>query len=134
MTGGSYPSLRHTRSIRDRMVALAMWRKFQVTRWWTRFVTAMAMWAASTAALGGTAREGMSSRASCSAFASILFDALRQALHGTRLASATTGTLRRGLPKIGARVTVSVRRVKVAVDSSHPSAAAFARVHARLPG
>jgi len=32
MTGGSYPALRHTRSIRDRMAALAMWRKFQVTR------------------------------------------------------------------------------------------------------
>ena len=29
-----------------------------------------------------------------SAFASILFDALRQALHGTRLARATAGTLR----------------------------------------
>ena len=28
----------------------------------------------------------------------------------------------------------SVRRVKVAMDSAHPSAAAFARVHARLPG
>jgi len=69
-----------------------------------------------------------------SAFASILFDALRQALHGTRLARATARTLRLGLLKIGARVTVSVRRVKVAMDSAHPSAAAFARVHARLPG
>ena len=69
-----------------------------------------------------------------SAFASILFDALRQALHGTRLARATAGTLRLKLFKIGARVTVSVRRVKVAMDSAHPSAAAFARVHARLPG
>ena len=68
-----------------------------------------------------------------SAFASILFDALRQALHGTRLARATAGTLRLRLLKIGARVTVSVRRVKVAMDSAHPSAAAFARVHARLP-
>ena len=69
-----------------------------------------------------------------SAFASILFDALRQALHGTRLARATAGTLRLKLLKIGARVMVSVRRVKVAMDSAHPSAAAFARVHARLPG
>ena len=69
-----------------------------------------------------------------SAFASILFGALRQALHGTRLARATAGTLRLRLLKIGARVTVSVRRVKVAMDSAHPSAAAFARVHARLPG
>ena len=69
-----------------------------------------------------------------SAFASILFAALRQALHGTRLARATAGTLRLRLLRIGARVTVSVRRVKVAMDSAHPSAAAFARVHARLPG
>ena len=60
--------------------------------------------------------------------------ALRRALHGTRLARATAGTLRLKLLKIGARVTVSVRRVKVAMDSAHPSAAAFARVHARLPG
>ena len=67
-----------------------------------------------------------------SAFASILFDALRRALHGTRLARATAGTLRLKLLKIGARVTVSMRRVKVAMDSAHPSAAAFARVHARL--
>ncbi len=69
-----------------------------------------------------------------SAFASILFQALRRALHGTRLARATAGTLRLKLLKIGARITVSVRRVKVAMDSAHPSAAAFARVHARLPG
>ena len=69
-----------------------------------------------------------------SAFASILFSAIRQALHGTQLARATAGTLRLKLLKIAARVMVSVRRVKVAMDSAHPSAAAFARVHARLPG
>ena len=69
-----------------------------------------------------------------SAFASILFDVLRRSLVGTRLARATAGTLRLKLLKIGARVTVSVRRVKVAMDSAHPSAAAFARVHARLRG
>ena len=69
-----------------------------------------------------------------SAFAAILFSAIRQALHGTRLARATAGTLRLKLLKIAARVMVSVRRVKVAMDSAHPSAAAFARVHARLPG
>ena len=64
---------------------------------------------------------------------SILFDALRQALHCTRLARATAGTLRLKLLRIGVRLTVSVRRVKVAMDSAHPSAAAFARVHACLP-
>ena len=69
-----------------------------------------------------------------SAFASILFAALRRALHGTRLARATAATLRLKLLKIGARLTVSVRRIKVAMDSAHPSAAAFARLHARLPG
>ncbi len=67
-----------------------------------------------------------------SAFASILFGTLRRMLHGTRLARATAATLRLKLLKISARVTVSVRRVKVAMDSAHPSAAAFARVHARL--
>jgi len=69
-----------------------------------------------------------------SAFASILFDVLRRTLVGTRLARATAGTLRLKLLKIGARVSVSVRRVKVAMDSAHPHAAAFARVHARLRG
>ncbi len=79
-----------------------------------------------------------SDRTSASRFAAnqlrLLFSALRRALHGTRLARATAGTLRLNLLKIGARVTVSVRRVKVAMDSAHPSAAAFARVHARLRG
>ena len=69
-----------------------------------------------------------------SAFASILFDVLRRTLVGTRLARATAGTLRLKLLKIGARVTVSVRRVKVAMDSAHPYAAAFARAHVRLRG
>ena len=69
-----------------------------------------------------------------SAFASILMAALRRALSGTGLARATAGTLRLKLLKIGARVMVSARRVKVAMNSAHPSASAFARVHARLPG
>ena len=59
---------------------------------------------------------------------------MRRALAGTRLARATAGTLRLKLLKIGARVTVSVRRVRVAMDSAHPSAAAFAHLHARLRG
>ena len=69
-----------------------------------------------------------------SAFASILFAALRRTLRGTRLARAIAGTLRLKLLKTGAHVMVSVRRIKVAMDSAHPSAAAFAPVHARLPG
>ena len=79
-----------------------------------------------------------SDRTSATCFAAnqlrLLFSAIRQALHGTQLARATAGTLRLKLLKIAARVMVSVRRVKVAMDSAHPSAAAFARVHARLPG
>ena len=69
-----------------------------------------------------------------SAFASVLFAVLRQALHGTPLARATTGTLRLKLLRIGARVMVSVCRVMVAMESARPSAADFARVHARLSG
>ena len=69
-----------------------------------------------------------------SAFASILMAALRRALAGTALARATAGTLRLKLLKIGARAMVSARRVGIAMDSAHPSAPAFARVHARLPG
>ena len=69
-----------------------------------------------------------------SAFASILMAALRRSLAGTRLARATAATLRPRLLKIGARVMVSARRIRVAMDSAHPAAAAFARVHARLPG
>lgn len=67
-----------------------------------------------------------------SAFASVLFAVLRQALHGTPLARATAGTLRLKLLRIGARVKVSARRVKVAMNSAHPYEAAFARVRARL--
>ena len=72
-----------------------------------------------------------SDRTSATCFAAnqlrLLFSAIRQALHGTQLARATAGTLRLKFLKIGARVMVSVRRVKVAMDSAHPSAAAFAR-------
>ena len=68
-----------------------------------------------------------------SALASIFFAWLRRALRGTPLARATAGMLRQKLLKIGARVTVSVRRIKIAMDSAHPAAAAFERVCARLP-
>ena len=67
-----------------------------------------------------------------SAFASIRMAALRRALAGTGLARATGGTLRPKLLEIGARVMVSARRVRMATDSAHPSASAFAHVHARF--
>ena len=51
----------------------------------------------------------------------VLMCALRRiGLAGTQLAQATCGTIRQKLLKIGARVTVSVRRVKLALASACP--------------
>ena len=50
-----------------------------------------------------------------SALDGALIEQLREALHNTRLARATAATLRAQLLKIGARVLVSVRHVKVAI-------------------
>lgn len=56
-----------------------------------------------------------------SSFAYTLMESLRRlALEGTELANATAGTIRLKLLKIGAVVTVSVRRVKVALSSACP--------------
>ncbi len=68
-----------------------------------------------------------------SAFASVLTARVRDALDHTRLARATAGSLRLKLLKIGARVSVSVRRVAIAMDSHHPFQTEFARVHASFP-
>ena len=58
--------------------------------------------------------------------------------HADELVAPAPGRREGGTParqgRIGARVSVSVRRVKVAMDSAHPSAAAFEQVHARLRG
>jgi hypothetical protein len=63
----------------------------------------------------------------------VLVCALRRlALAGTELAKATCGSIRLKLLKIGAQVTVSVRRVRVALASSYPLQALFALAHARL--
>jgi hypothetical protein len=68
-----------------------------------------------------------------SSFAYVLMAALRRiGLQHTALEAATCGTLRLKLLKIGARVTVSVRRIKVAMASGCPSQAVFALAHARL--
>jgi hypothetical protein len=48
-------------------------------------------------------------------------------LAGTELANATAGTIRLKLLKIGAVVTVSVRRIKLAFASACPAKAIFAR-------
>ena len=66
-------------------------------------------------------------------FAYVLMCALRRlALAGTELARATCGSIRLKLLKIGAQVTVSVRRVKIALASSFPLQALFSLANARL--
>ena len=66
-------------------------------------------------------------------FAYVLMCAVRRiALAGTRLAKATCGTLRLKLLKIGALVTVSVRRVRFAFATGCPDKDVFGLAHERL--
>ena len=68
-----------------------------------------------------------------SSFAHVLLEALRRiGLPHTELAQATCGTIRLKLLKLGARVTVSVRRIEIAIASACPHHAEFALAHARL--
>jgi len=68
-----------------------------------------------------------------SSLAYVLLCAVRRiGLAGTKLENATCGTIRLQMLKIGALVTVSVRRVKVAFASSCPSADVFVRAQQRL--
>jgi hypothetical protein len=63
----------------------------------------------------------------------VLLDSLRRlALHATDLADATCGTIRRKLFKIGAVVTISVRRIKLAMASGCPYKVVFATAHRAL--
>jgi hypothetical protein len=63
----------------------------------------------------------------------VLLTALRRiGLAHTELANATCGTIRLRLLKIGAQVTRSVRRIKIAMASACPSADVFRLAHARL--
>ncbi len=63
----------------------------------------------------------------------VLMTALRRlALQGTELAKATAGTIRLKLLKLGAMVTVTVRRVKIAIASACPIKGVFADAHRRL--
>ena len=67
------------------------------------------------------------------AFAYVVMAALRRiGLIGTDLSRATCGTIRLKLLKIGALITTSVHRVKVAFASSCPYQAIFAIAHHRL--
>lgn len=68
-----------------------------------------------------------------SSFAYVLMCAVRRiGLAGTRLAAATCGTIRLKLLKIGALVTISVRRVKLAFASACPEREVFQLAARRL--
>jgi len=63
----------------------------------------------------------------------VLLEALRRiGLRHTQFQDATCGTIRLKLLKLGARVTVSVRRIKVAIASACPYRTEFALAHLRL--
>ena len=63
----------------------------------------------------------------------VLVDSLRRrGLAATHLANATCGTIRRKLFKIGALVTISVRRIKIAMASGCPYKAVFATAYREL--
>lgn len=63
----------------------------------------------------------------------VLLASLRRiALAHTRLAKATCGTLRLKLLKIGAQVTITVRRIRIAMAPACPYAGEFALAHTRL--
>ena len=66
-------------------------------------------------------------------FAYILMCAVRRiGLPGTEMERATCGTIRLQLLKIGALVTISVRRVKLAFASACPAREDFALAQRRL--
>jgi hypothetical protein len=68
-----------------------------------------------------------------SSLAYVLVTALRRlALKGTELQEATAGTIRLKLLKLGALVTVSVRRIKIAIASAFPLKTVFETAQARL--
>jgi hypothetical protein len=63
----------------------------------------------------------------------VLLCALRRiGLQHTRFAKASCGTIRLALLKIGAVVTTSVRRIKIAMASGCPYQLDFREAHARL--
>ena len=64
----------------------------------------------------------------------ILHDLRRLALAGTQLARAQVGTIRCRLLKIGAIVSVSVRRIYISLSSVFPLQELFARILANIRG
>ncbi|WP_341528493.1 IS1380 family transposase [Nostoc sp. UHCC 0302] len=68
-----------------------------------------------------------------SSIAYVLMNALRQkCLNKTELQNATVGTIRTKLLKLGAVITVSTRRILIAITSSCPYRHIFATAHRRL--
>ena len=68
-----------------------------------------------------------------SSFAYVLLEHLRRVgLRGTELARAQCGTIRLKLLKIGALVSVSVRRIRFRMASGYPHAELFRQVLANL--
>jgi DDE family transposase len=68
-----------------------------------------------------------------SSLAYVLLEAVRRlCLEGSEFANATAGTIRLKLLKIGAVITVSVRRIKLAFTTACPAKALFSRAVARL--
>jgi len=63
----------------------------------------------------------------------VLLCAIRRiGLNGTQFADATCGTIRLKFLKIGARVRISVRRIKIAMASGCPIATTWGRAAVRL--
>ena len=63
----------------------------------------------------------------------VLLCALRRiGLQSTQFAKATCGTIRLKLLKVGALVTLSVRRIKVAMASAYPWRSEWEAAHALL--
>jgi len=70
-----------------------------------------------------------------SSYAYVLMESLRRlALGATDLVRASAGTIRLQLLKIGAVVTVSVRRVKIAISAAHPRRETFIQAWQALGG
>ena len=63
----------------------------------------------------------------------VLMQAFRQhCLYNTCFAQATVGTIRLKLLKLGARITVSVRRILIAIASACPSQNILAIAYSRI--
>ena len=77
--------------------------------------------------------EGNQLRLWFSAIAYILMQAFRAScLARTPLATATVGTIRTLLLKLGARISISVRRVLISISSSYPYQNIFAIAYQRI--